>query len=190
MAAARLTLFLAAVGLARPAVGAPTGVLRDDRPWHGARTASAHALLAANEQQSDAGYDALSIEHVLFGVMTSAVHGRRARAVKATWCGAEGVKCVFFSETDQTAREVQPVVTIQAPAPLPSVPLPSSALAARPRPSTHPFAHPLAPSPPQGIGGDYYSAQLKFLPALHRSLMRMKRALLQRERPVQLQSRE
>ena len=48
----------------------------------------------------------LSLEHVLFGVMTSGVNSRRARATKATWCGAAGIKCVFFSETAETAKEV------------------------------------------------------------------------------------
>ena len=52
----------------------------------------------------------LSLEHVLFGVMTSGVNSRRAWATKATWCGAAGIKCVFFSETAETAKEVQPVV--------------------------------------------------------------------------------
>jgi len=52
----------------------------------------------------------LSLEHILFGVMTSGVNSRRARATKATWCGAARIKCVFFSETTETAKEVQPVV--------------------------------------------------------------------------------
>lgn len=52
----------------------------------------------------------LGLEHILFGVMTSGVNSRRARATKATWCGAAGIKCVFFSETAETAKEVEPVV--------------------------------------------------------------------------------
>lgn len=52
----------------------------------------------------------LSLEHILFGVMTSGVNSRRARAAKATWCGAVKINCVFFSETADTAKDVQPVV--------------------------------------------------------------------------------
>ena len=103
----------------QPAVPAealePLVVGRDDRPWHGRRTrplsAASTSLLAADDTGGGGG--GVGIENVLFGVMTSKVHGRRARAVKATWCGAERVKCVFFSETAETAMEVQPVVVIQ-----------------------------------------------------------------------------
>ena len=99
----------------QPAVPAealePLVVGRDDRPWHGRRTRPLMSLLAADDTGGGGG--GVGIENVLFGVMTSQVHGRRARAVKATWCGAERVKCVFFSETAETAMEVQPVVAIQ-----------------------------------------------------------------------------
>ena len=63
-----------------------------------------------NTLAEDPGATSLSLEHILFGVMTSGVNSRRARAVKATWCGADLIKCVFFSETADTAKEVQPVV--------------------------------------------------------------------------------
>jgi len=64
----------------------------------------------------DAGNDAsmqLNPENILFGVMTSGRHSRtRAQAVKASWCGTEKTKCVFFSETAETAKDVQPVVVV------------------------------------------------------------------------------
>jgi hypothetical protein len=70
------------------------------------------SLSAASTSRADAEFE-LTLDHILFGVMSSAIRSRRARAVKATWCSAERIKCVFFSESAETAKEVQPVVAIQ-----------------------------------------------------------------------------
>ena len=78
---------------------------------------NALGVLAASVDRTDRATVALdpratplSLDHILFGVMTSGVNSRRARVTKATWCGAAGIKCVFFSETADTAKDVQPVV--------------------------------------------------------------------------------
>lgn len=76
------------------------------------------SLSAASTSRADAEFE-LTLDHILFGVMSSAIRSRRARAVKATWCSAERIKCVFFSESAETAKEVQPVVAIQVRPPSP-----------------------------------------------------------------------
>ena len=85
--------------------------------WAGPHMLNALGVWAASVDRTDRAAVALdpratplSLDHILFGVMTSGVNSRRARATKATWCGAAGIKCVFFSETAETAKEVEPVV--------------------------------------------------------------------------------